>query len=259
MKLFNIIGDIHGRPYWRKLVKDNRINIFVGDYFDPYDDYSFEELKDNFLSIIEFVKTTPDTILLMGNHDIHYLTIPDGSRYDSIHAAEIRQLFLDNIHLFNGVAYAINEDVLVSHAGATKEWLEKTGYYNVDYPRNAIGIADWINNTFWDGFTDTSNGALGWDMTSHCLIKEFLFSRSDYWDVYGTSPDQSPAWVRPQTLADHTALPDGVQIVGHTQVNNIIPDIHPRIIMVDCLGTNPASLMVDVDDNVKYNVNKYEP
>ena len=29
---YNIIGDIHGRKGWKELVKDNCINIFVGDY-----------------------------------------------------------------------------------------------------------------------------------------------------------------------------------------------------------------------------------
>ena len=45
MKKFNVIGDIHGRTKWKELVKDDAVNIFVGDYFDPYDDYTFEELK----------------------------------------------------------------------------------------------------------------------------------------------------------------------------------------------------------------------
>ena len=34
---YNLIGDIHGRNAWRQLVRTDMINIFLGDYLDPYD------------------------------------------------------------------------------------------------------------------------------------------------------------------------------------------------------------------------------
>ena len=37
---YNIIGDIHGMDAWKSLVKDDCINVFVGDFFDPYTPYS---------------------------------------------------------------------------------------------------------------------------------------------------------------------------------------------------------------------------
>lgn len=40
---YNIIGDIHGRTCWKDLVREDCVNIFVGDYFDPYDGIQFEE------------------------------------------------------------------------------------------------------------------------------------------------------------------------------------------------------------------------
>ena len=49
---YNIIGDIHSRTNWKKLLKDDCINIFVGDYFSPYFPYSFEEQVNVFMDII---------------------------------------------------------------------------------------------------------------------------------------------------------------------------------------------------------------
>lgn len=65
---YNVIGDIHGRVCWKELIISNAINIFVGDYFSPYDDISFEDCKKNFLEIIEYKKEHPETVLLYGNH-----------------------------------------------------------------------------------------------------------------------------------------------------------------------------------------------
>ena len=70
--IYNIIGDIHGRIYWKNLVMDNAINIFVGDYFSPYGSFLFDNIKKNFLEIIEYKKQHPETILLIVNHDAEY-------------------------------------------------------------------------------------------------------------------------------------------------------------------------------------------
>ena len=52
MATYNIIGDIHGRDAWKRLVDEDCINIFVGDYFDPYDKIHFMDLQYNFMEII---------------------------------------------------------------------------------------------------------------------------------------------------------------------------------------------------------------
>ena len=103
-KSYNIIGDIHGRTCWKELVKDDCVNIFVGDYFDPYDKISHDELMQNFADIIAFKKQHPDTVLLYGNHDLHYL-IPQehASRYSILHSRAYKQAFADTAELFNGL------------------------------------------------------------------------------------------------------------------------------------------------------------
>lgn len=259
MKKYNIIGDIHGRRNWEVLIDPSRINIFCGDYFDPYDLLEFEDLKQNFLNIIQFAKTNPDTVLLLGNHDLHYIHYKDESRLDHVHAKEIEQLFMDNMHLFNGVAYALNEHILVSHSGVTAEWLESTEYPGRLEDDSAFRIAEWTNSLFWDGYVETSDGQRYWGNGSQALYHFTFQAKAKMSDYYGISPMQSPVWVRPGTLDTFNALPHGMQIVAHTQVKYIsVNNDNQHIILVDCLGQVTESLYVDVDGEVcTYGVNKH--
>lgn len=283
MKYFNVIGDIHGRRIWERLVCEDRINIFVGDYFDPYDRYDFEYLKENFLNIIKYADEHPGkVIMLLGNHDLHYFHFDDYSRLDESHVKEIQQLFLDNIDKFHGVAYAINNKVLVSHSGVTKPWLGSTDYFEGEkllYNKrgqltnegdfHAKPLEDWVNSLLWDGFTWHDDQPIGWEHWKELGLRHFTFrEKCDYFDYYGTTKTQSPVWVRPTTLLEHNAMEDiegSMQIVGHTQVFKIIATTHindekPRkIILVDCLGQDePASLFVNLNeetDTCTYEVN----
>ena len=229
-KSYNIIGDIHGRTCWKELVKDDCVNIFVGDYFDPYDKISHDELMQNFADIIAFKKQHPDTVLLYGNHDLHYL-IPQehASRYSILHSRAYKQAFADTAELFNGVAYAIAETILVTHAGVSKEWYEKEfGAYEGAL---VFEVADDIN-----------------DLWKHNKI-EFTFdtNATDFRDLSGESPTHSPLWIRPWTLADHNLFAGTPykQVFGHTQVDNTIV-IDGCLICVDCLGTIVKSYMFTI-------------
>lgn len=263
MEQYNIIGDIHGRNSWKEIVSPSRINIFLGDYFDPYDDYSYEELKSNFLDIIEFAKTNPDTVLLLGNHDLHYIHHEDTSRMNFAHSQDILNLLLDNIHLFQGVAYAIGEDILISHAGFTGEWCKVTGYCGDGSLRSYV---DHANNLLWDGYIETSDGQRGWDNPTKRGMKEFTFpAHAKLSDYYGVSPSQSPVWIRPSTLEGHSFNINVDQIVGHTQVRGINIDhaFHfyteesgmvgkGRLILCDCLGYTKESLYIDYNGPSDY-------
>ena len=82
---------------WKSLVMDNHINVFVGDFFNPYTyAISFEDCKRNFLEIIEYKRAHPETVFLYGNHELHYLFYGEiskrYSRFDETHATEIQQL-----------------------------------------------------------------------------------------------------------------------------------------------------------------------
>lgn len=225
---YNIIGDIHGRTCWKELVQEDCVNIFVGDYFDPYDDIAFDDLMQNFADIIAFKTQHPETVLLYGNHDMHYLSSSDrSSRYDYLHAAEIRQAFATNRHLFRGAAYAISDTILVTHAGVTREWYEKEfGTYNREKPSFVAAMI----NDLW------ANNKGEFSFAANVTIPD---------DIYGYSPTHSPMWIRPEALAYHNLFAGTPykQIFGHSQTDDITP-IGNDLVCVDCLGTTVKSFKV---------------
>lgn len=225
---YNIIGDIHGRDTWKRLVDYTCVNIFVGDFFDPYQYYPFEELERNFLEITEYKKEHKDqVILLYGNHDTEYLPHTDDltNRYDSRNAHWIQWLFDITKDLFYGVAYAIGEQYLVTHAGVTNTW----------------------KNTYLPKVTDTAPSNMAkaindlWEKEKRSFAFEPNFYGRDY---HGDDPHHSPLWVRPQSLClDNLYKGTPIkQIVGHSQVREI--NEVEGVILVDCLGTTEQSYKV---------------
>lgn len=258
---YNIIGDIHGRTAWENLVDPTCINIFVGDYFDPYDRITIDELETNFLNIMQFAKTNPSTILLLGNHDCHYIYGGESTRFDMRNEDRINKLLLDHMYMFHGIVYNINEDIIISHAGVTTDWLTRSGYSG---PITMDNVAKHANNIFWDGYTETSDGQCGWGDNPRCRMMYHLTFRANakFSDYYGTSPGHSPIWVRPSALVYNSAFTDNIQIVGHTKARKLeleadelicktftedgVVKNDGRIILVDVLENEPAqSLVID--------------
>ena len=231
MTTYNIIGEIHGRTSWKELVDEECINIFVGDYFDPYEDIPFPILERNFLEIIDYKKAHPDNVILLyGNHDYRYLPkIAElSSRYDSQNASRIRFLLEDSQPLFHGIAYAIGENYLVTHAGVSKPWQQK---YLPDIDDIKPSKMEKAINKLWK----LSKKAFGFR------------ANAEDWDFYGESPCQSPIWIRPSTLCYYNLYEqhEAIQIVGHTQMGEIteIDDV----VIVDCLGSVTDSKRIIVE------------
>ena len=228
--IYNIIGDIHGRDCWKNLVREDCVNIFVGDYFDPYEYISQVERMYNFQEIIAFKREHPETVLLYGNHDLHYLISEEHySRYEAWYANEYWLAFMQSESLFHGVAYPIADKALVTHAGVTKEWYEK--YFGPYQSESLAEVADRINNL--------------WQQDKHPFT--FDVNATSWGDRYGKSPTHSPLWVRPDTLVKHDlfAGTDILQIIGHSQTGTGITKDH-NIICVDCLGTCEKSYQLEV-------------
>lgn len=231
---YNLIGDIHGRNAWRQLVRIDMINIFLGDYLDPYDrdDLQADSTEyDNLRDIIRFKQQHPETILLLGNHDLHYLWDEHYSRYNDEHAERYAQLIREHLHLFQA-AYAIGDRVLVTHAGVTRPWLQLAG---ISHLQSASQFAEAICRCMSD------------EGSRHLFSVESTFHPDDY---CGTSPTASPIWVRPHTLLDYGALTNHhgdtiYQVVGHTQIGQIMQ--FDSCVFVDCLGTVPQSLRITFD------------
>lgn len=233
--LYNIIGDTHGRDAWRQLVREDAVNIFLGDYFDPYSsdqDKAGEQELANLLSIIEFKQQHPETILLLGNHELHYLIDEEYSRHNDSYADRFAACLREHWHLFQ-VAYAIGNRILVSHAGVTQPWCKLAGIEVGVSPRDLMHAVNERMNE------EATRWLFGVDRTF------------EPWDTYGLSITASPLWVRPSTMMMYGYLTNEegktiIQIMGHTQSEELILTV--PWIYVDCLGSASQSLLVEYDE-----------
>ena len=123
-----LIPDVHLRKFWRQCISDNISKVdkvvFLGDYFDPYNEPDLEEdpiLMIN--NIIDLKKNEPDKYtLLIGNHDCHYIwdEYPQSTRFSVMNYKNYHNTFLDNLELFN-IAF-VQDNTIFSHAGITDKW-----------------------------------------------------------------------------------------------------------------------------------------
>lgn len=214
-----VIGDIHARNVWKKIVekeagKADHI-IFIGDYFDTYDDVSTEKQIENFKSILRLKDSLQCKVtLLIGNHDYHYLGFGNArySGYQEEDALKIRKILKEAIMRDKLKICVFDEGYLISHAGFTSQWCDR---YKVNTPQD-------INNLF-----------------SICP-EAFAFCKEDT-SGFGEHPLQGPLWVRPKTLNAHRLLP-AMQIVGHTH-SNPIHDKGP-VCFIDCFDEVEEYLVI---------------
>lgn len=221
-----LIGDIHGRTNWKRIVQNNpdvdQVIIF-GDYFDPYDFIPGYEQLRNFNRIVDFaVESKNDVVLLLGNHDLHYYSdVQPCSRYDRNNAKVFTEAIAEAL-LYMNVAHSF-DDVLCSHAGVSPKWLDK---WSPGWDVN--NIVDHVENIH-----DTN-------------IKAFGFDDEDT-SNYGNNVVQGPMWIRPEALItaskEDTQIKDKYrQVFGHTQLDDIVLShkslvkfFDERFIMVDAL------------------------
>ena len=98
-----IIPDVHGRKFWRRVVEEDADKIiFLGDYGDPYgsEEISHKDALIELEEIIRFQEENPNkVVLLLGNHDAHYLSrsFSPCSRYSHKYASEYYDLLANRV------------------------------------------------------------------------------------------------------------------------------------------------------------------
>ncbi len=216
------IGDVHGRSFWKLIAAAQAFDklVILGDYFDSFD-ISASDQMNNFSKLIAYKRANPDkVVLLMGNHDLHYLPVAMDafemySGFQQRFAFQISQLLEDNKNLLQ-MCYKW-ENYLFTHAGVTHTWLNDAGYGDEE-------IDVFINELF------------------QYQPLSFFFNGSN---PYGDDITQSPVWVRPASLTRNAYKYETIkQVVGHTTVQKLVI-IKDRFFFIDTMGTSKEYLILD--------------
>lgn len=232
-----IIPDIHGRTFWKKdtetFLKNNEkgIIVFLGDYLDPYEKENImpDDAIENFKKIIEFKKEHIDNVvLLLGNHDLHYIlyNFDECSRYDRWRAKRISFIFLDNISLFK-MAFSITsggKKFILSHAGIQKNWVEEF-FSDIDMKITDDNVVEFMNAQF-----DSIRTPLGAHSTTFPVKLNVMTPiRGGYFHKHG-----SMVWADfTEYLRHDTEIYGDFQIFGHTKVKK--PIIINNVACLDCM------------------------
>ncbi len=220
------IGDTHGRDIWKR-IGSTEMNfdkmIFIGDYFDTKDKIYPDKQIDNFNEIIDLKKVFPDkVVLLLGNHDFHYLKNVDEtySGFQYSHRLAIQEVLEKAIEERLLQICYVFQNCLFSHAGFSKTWCAanqlNTSCNCNDFEKNA-------NDLFY-----TSRQA-------------FKFKMGVNRSSTGDDITQSPIWIRPSSLAEDK-IDDYVQVVGHTACEKV--KIENDIVMIDTLGFSKEYIII---------------
>ena len=216
-----IIGDTHGKPFWKEVLKKEKDFdkfIFIGDYFDSRE-YTGQQELDNFEDILEFKINNPDkVVLLYGNHEHHYISY--GERYSGFQDG-FAEIFSEKIKYciekdLIQMCYKPDEDTICIHAGLTKTFCSESGIYigNIENELNAA-----LKTT----------------------PELFNYNRMDNSNT-GDDICQTPIWVRPNSLL-LDCIDGFTQIVGHTKMEKV-KNIG-NIVFIDVLDFNNEYIVIE--------------
>lgn len=229
MKIIGI-GDIHGRTVWKEIVDkeaDADKVVFVGDYFDSREGHTPDQQIDNFKDIVEYKKQNMDkVILLVGNHDAHYLRgfNETYSGYQAAKAIDIGEL-LESAITDNLLQMCyINGKYVFTHAGVTKTWCELALGQPTPSVDEVLEAA--INDMF------------------RFQPYVFKFNMGANFSQTGNDICQTPIWVRPQALVSDM-IDNAICVVGHTSVNELAIMEKENLILIDALWDRQYLSIVD--------------
>lgn len=193
-----VLGDTHGRPFWKEIIEKENPDkiIFLGDYVSTHEGISAEQQLSNLEEILTYKENNPDkVILLRGNHDTQHLGYYwaecsgwDGQVWGVMSQSEFKERFLK---LTQWVYIDEELKTIFSHAGVSDVWMKNSEIDSVH------------------------------DINSLEPSELFGFTPNYYGDCYGNSETQPPVWIRPQALCKCN-VKGWDQVVGHTPVRTII-------------------------------------
>lgn len=216
------LGDTHGRNHWKQIINQEPFDkvIFIGDYFDTHEDITPEKQISNFEDIITFKKAHRDkVILLFGNHDYHYLKTSNEiySGYQREQHVNIQDIIHSALDAGLLQMCFVWQHFLFSHAGITKTWCSNNHIH-----LNTIDVS--INNLFIS------------------QPQAFKFAWGKNQSASGDDVEQSPIWVRPNSLYIDK-VDSYIQIVGHTTQLKLMLD--NDVLLIDTLGTSMEYLIIE--------------
>lgn len=216
-----VIPDVHGRDFWKKPVANTPCDriIFLGDYVDPYFDeegVDGQQALSGFYEVLDLKAKNPrKVVLLLGNHDLHYLSerfyeLAGGDRFDKELSPVLSDLFhqhkkdfcMAHEELINGKRY------LFTHAGVTSSW----------YKRHSKAIKE-LTAANLNHLLKTKRGI-------NALAEIGELRGGDYLDG-------SMVWADSDEMRLSAPIPDVYQVFGHTQ-QWIAPIIKDHYACLDC-------------------------
>lgn len=174
-----LLYDTHGRPFWRDAVEKHMEEcehvLFGGDYLDPYQDeeepVTRKESMKSLDDIIELKRNNMEkVILLLGNHDGHYLYRDFGksTRYDSSNAFHNKETLVNNKTLFKVAWDKMIKDTryLFTHAGVCRSWYERhkedIGELTAENLNKSFNVKDWSEYSRYRGWLGYDVGSPMW-------------------------------------------------------------------------------------------------
>jgi len=225
MNQFLIIGDVHQKVALveQALKREPEVDqtIFIGDYFDDFDDNAIE--VEAMAHWLKESLSNPKRLHLMGNHDIHYM-VPIGKLYCSGFAYwkhEIINKILtpddwEKLLYFHSIK-GKDKEYWFSHAGITKLWFE--------HPLKGVTV-DTINYNIENAKRTLKAPTGDWDIACLYAADRIRGGRHKKGGLLWND------WHNSEFFDNVT------QIVGHTPSRKIITSTHPETnstnINVDC-------------------------
>lgn len=188
-----VLGDIHGRTCWKNIIEIEQPDkiIFLGDYVSTHENISEEQQISNLREIMDYkIQNNDKVILLRGNHDMQHCGFAWASFRSGLYWM-VQKWLMENIDEFLDLTQwvHIEDNIIFSHAGISKRWFKDSNFKSIE------------------------------DINNSPVNCKFAFN-GKFSDYTGISETQPLTWIRPGTLV-FCAIPDYIQVVGHTPVKTI--------------------------------------